>query len=67
MSNGSVLVMGGEVGPNGAPSPSLEVLPAILGGPTLLFLDWLNSTYPNNLYPFLHVLQSGLIFAGPSK
>ena len=34
MSNGSVLVIGGENGPNGAPSPSLEVLPTILGGPT---------------------------------
>ena len=67
MSNGSVLVMGGEIGPNDAPSPSLEVLPTILGGPTLLFLNWFNLTSPNNLYPFLHVLQSGLIFVGPSK
>ncbi|KAH8989428.1 copper radical oxidase [Lactarius akahatsu] len=64
LSNGSVLVMGGENGANGAPSPSLEILPRIPGGNTQVFLDWLNRTDPNNLYPFLHVLPSGLVFAG---
>jgi hypothetical protein len=29
-----------------------------------VFLDWLNRTDPNNLYPFLHILPSGRIFAG---
>ncbi|KAI9457229.1 copper radical oxidase [Lactarius psammicola] len=27
-----------------------------------VFLDWLDRTDPNNLYPFLHILPSGLIF-----
>ena len=66
MSNGSVLVMGGEVGSNGWPEPSLEILPTPAGGDTWLFLDWLNRTDPNNLYPFLHVLPSGRIFVGAS-
>ncbi|KAH9020918.1 copper radical oxidase [Lactarius hengduanensis] len=64
LSNGSVLVMGGENGANGPPSPSLEILPRIPGGDTQVFLDWLNRTDPNNLYPFLHILPSGLVFAG---
>ncbi|KAI0667510.1 hypothetical protein C8Q78DRAFT_1105323 [Trametes maxima] len=64
MSNGSVLVVGGEVGSNGAPEPTLEVLPTPVGGPTFLFMDWLNRTDPNNLYPFLHMLPSGNIFVG---
>ncbi|KAI0764219.1 hypothetical protein BD413DRAFT_483077 [Trametes elegans] len=64
MSNGSVLVVGGEVGSNGAPEPTLEILPTPEGGPTYLFMDWLNRTDPNNLYPFLHMLPSGNIFVG---
>lgn len=59
MANGSILVVGGEQGSNGAPTPSLEILPTV--GPTL-FCDWLNRTDPNNLYPFLVVLPSGGIF-----
>lgn len=64
MSNGSVLVVGGEIGSNDRPEPTLEVLPTPEGGPTYLFMDWLNRTDPNNLYPFLHMLPSGNIFAG---
>ncbi|PIL32445.1 hypothetical protein GSI_05147 [Ganoderma sinense ZZ0214-1] len=64
MPNGSVLIVGGEVGSNGAPEPTLEILPTPQGGPTYLFMDWLNRTDPNNLYPFLHVLPSGNIFVG---
>ncbi|KAF7792196.1 hypothetical protein EIP86_003229 [Pleurotus ostreatoroseus] len=64
LSNGSILVVGGEIGSNGAPEPSLEILPTPAGGPTWLFLDYLNRTDPNNLYPFLHVLPSGRIFIG---
>ena len=69
LSNGSVLVMGGEDGPNaiGAPNPTLEILPRIPGGDTQVFLNWLNRTDPHNLYPFLHILRSGLIFVGSSK
>ncbi|KAH9004837.1 copper radical oxidase [Lactarius deliciosus] len=64
LSNGSVLVMGGENGAGGAASSSVEILPRIPGGDTRVFLDWLDRTNPNNLYPFLHILPSGLIFVG---
>jgi hypothetical protein len=67
MANGSVLVMGGETGSNAPANPTCEVLPRIPGGDTQVFLDWLNRTDPNNLYPFLHVLPSGKIFAGEFK
>jgi hypothetical protein len=60
MANGSVLVIGGEEGSNGAPVPTLEILP-YTGGPPL-HMDWLERTDPNNLYPFVCVLPSGGIF-----
>lgn len=56
--------MGGETGANAPANPTLEILPRVPGGSTLLFLDWLERTDPNNLYPFLHVLPSGRIFVG---
>jgi hypothetical protein len=59
MANGSILIVGGEEGSNGAPVPSLEILPKV--GPTL-YCDWLKRTDPNNLYPFLVVLPGGGIF-----
>ena len=64
MVNGSILVMGGEEGSNGAPVPSLEVLPLPAGVPegTTLYCDYLNRTDPYNLYPYLAVLPSGGIF-----
>jgi hypothetical protein len=64
MANGSVLVVGGETGSNAPANPTLEILPRTPGGSTLLFMDWLQRTDPNNLYPFLHVLPSGRIFVG---
>ena len=64
MANGSVLVVGGENGSNGPPVPSLEILPTPPGGDTVLFMDWLNRTDPNNLYPFLVVLPGGGVFVG---
>ncbi|KZT66328.1 copper radical oxidase [Daedalea quercina L-15889] len=64
MSNRSVLVVGGEVGSNGAPEPTLEILLTPTGGPTYKFLDYLNRTDPNNLYLFLHMLTSGRVFIG---
>ena len=64
LANGSILVMGGEQGSNGFPEASLEILPPIEGGPTWVFLQYLNNTDPNNLYPFLSVLPSGNIFVG---
>lgn len=59
MTNGSILVVGGEDGSNGAPTPSLELLPPT--GPTV-YCDWLDRTDPYNLYPFLAVLPGGGIF-----
>jgi hypothetical protein len=38
-----------QIGSGGEPEPSLEVLPQVAGGPTWLFMDWLNRTDPNNL------------------
>ena len=60
MSNGSILVVGGEEGSNGAPVPTLEILPRV--GP-VLFMDWLKRTDPNNLYPYLTPLPGGNILA----
>ncbi|KAH7126789.1 hypothetical protein B0J11DRAFT_526490 [Dendryphion nanum] len=59
LANGSLLVIGGEQGSNGAPTPSLEILPKV--GP-VVYCDWLNRTDPNNLYPFMAVLPSGGVF-----
>lgn len=60
MANGSILIIGGEEGSNSAPVPSLEILP--FTGTPPLFMDWLQRTDPNNLYPFAAVLPSGGIF-----
>ncbi|KAJ7785161.1 galactose oxidase [Mycena maculata] len=60
--NGTVMVIGGETGSNGPPEPNVEILPTPAGGDTTVFLDWLNRTDPNNLYPFVFVLHSGNIF-----
>ena len=60
MSNGSILVVGGEIGSNSDQQPNLEILPPTGGG--LVFLDFLNRTNPNNLYPFLAIMPSGGIF-----
>lgn len=59
MANGSIAVVGGEDGPNGKPIPTIEVLPKV--GPPL-YMDWLERTDPNNLYPFMTVLPGGGIF-----
>ena len=51
MANGSILVVGGEVESNGAPVPSLEIIPKPAGVTSPLYCDYLNRTDPNNLYP----------------
>lgn len=66
MANGSILVIGGETGSNAAPQPNLEILPKPEGGDTVVELDWLARTDPNNLYPFVFILPSGKIFIGMS-
>ena len=58
LTNGSILVIGGENGSNGPPEPTLEILPRPAGGDTTVYLDWLNKTDPYNLYPFLHILPT---------
>ncbi|KKA28638.1 hypothetical protein TD95_001872 [Thielaviopsis punctulata] len=63
MTNGSVLVVGGEDGSNGAPVPSIEILPNPHNWAPIE-KEWLRDTDPNNLYPFLFVLPSGNIFVG---
>ena len=64
MPNGSILVVGGETGSNAPPEPTLEILPKPVGGNTTVYLDYLQRTDPNNLYPYLLVLPSGRIFIG---
>jgi len=59
MTNGSILVVGGEDGSNGKAVPSLELLPP--AGPAV-DCSWLAESDPYNLYPFLAVLPSGGIF-----
>jgi len=66
LANGSVLIMGGQIGSNDRPEPSLEILPKPDGGDTTVFLPWLQRTDPNNLYPFIVVLPSKNIFVGES-
>jgi hypothetical protein len=67
LSNGSVLVIGGETGSNAAPQPNLEILPKPDGGDTVIDLPWLQRTDPNNLYPFVFILPSQNIFVGRSQ
>ncbi|PVH72774.1 copper radical oxidase [Cadophora sp. DSE1049] len=59
MANGSILVVGGQEGSNGAPAPTLEILPRAGG---VIYCDWLKRTDPYNLYPYLAVLPSGGVF-----
>jgi len=58
MANGSILVVGGEIGQNAAEQPNLEILPRTGGG--TVELDFLQTTYPFNLYPFIIVVPSGI-------
>ncbi|RDW66140.1 E set [Coleophoma cylindrospora] len=58
MTNGSILIMGGEIGSNSAPSPSCEILPPPAGGYSK-YLEWLDRTDPDNLYPFMYVMPAG--------
>ncbi|KAJ2932171.1 hypothetical protein H1R20_g4934, partial [Candolleomyces eurysporus] len=62
LSNGTILIMGGQIGSNDRPEPSLEILPKPAGGSTVVHLDWLERTDPNNLYPFIVILPSTNIF-----
>ncbi|KAH6711606.1 hypothetical protein BKA61DRAFT_554745 [Leptodontidium sp. MPI-SDFR-AT-0119] len=72
MANGSILVVGGEIGQNAAEQPNLEILPptgvkdaSTTSGysNTTVYLDFLDRTAPFNLYPFIVVLKSGIFIA----
>jgi hypothetical protein len=58
LTNGSIMVIGGETGSNASPTPSIEILPPPVDGYEK-YLDWLDRTDPYNLYPFLFVLPTG--------
>ena len=58
------MVIGGETGSNAGPQPNMEILPKPAGGDTVIFLEWLNRTNPNNLYPFVIILPSTHVFVG---
>lgn len=70
MANGSILIVGGEIGQNDAEQPTLELLPAT-GVPTTTtksgysnttkYLDFLDRTAPFNLYPWITVVPSGIL------
>ncbi|TVY28312.1 WSC domain-containing protein [Lachnellula hyalina] len=70
MANGSILIVGGEIGQNDAEQPTLELLPAT-GVPdtstvsgysnTTKYLDFLDRTAPFNLYPWITVVPSGIL------
>jgi Glyoxal oxidase N-terminus len=72
MANGSIMVVGGEIGSNDAEQPTLELLPAT-GVPqagtvsgysnTTVYLEFLDRTAPFNLYPFVAVVPSGIFIA----
>jgi Glyoxal oxidase N-terminus len=72
MANGSILIVGGEIGQNAAEQPTLEILPAT-GVPdktqssgysnTTVYLDFLARTAPFNLYPFVAVIPQGIFIA----
>lgn len=61
LANGSIAVVGGEIGSNGANQPNMEILPAPPGA-YVINLTILETTDTNNLYPFMYVLPSGRIF-----
>ncbi|PVH81496.1 copper radical oxidase [Cadophora sp. DSE1049] len=72
MANGSILIVGGEIGQNAAEQPNLEILPptgvkdaSTTSGysNTTVYLDFLDRTAPFNLYPFIVVLKSGIFIA----
>ena len=63
LSNGSIILVGGEQYNSGPAQANLEVIPRIPGGSTVLPLEWLLRTEPNNLYPFLLVLPSRNVLA----
>ena len=64
LSNGSILVIGGEIGANDVNQPNLEILPKPDGGDTVVDLPWLDRDDRLESYPHIFVLPSGRLFIG---
>ncbi|KAK8133479.1 glyoxal oxidase N-terminus-domain-containing protein [Apiospora sp. TS-2023a] len=62
LSNGSILVMGGEDGSDGPMVPSAEVVPKPPGVTAVTYLDYLANVEKVNSYPFVAVMPSGNMF-----
>ncbi|KAK8094955.1 fungistatic metabolite [Apiospora hydei] len=62
LSNGSILVMGGEDGSDGPMVPSAEVVPKPAGVTASTHLDYLANVEKVNSYPFVAVMPSGNMF-----
>ncbi|KAI0813023.1 copper radical oxidase [Xylaria sp. FL0064] len=62
LSNGSVLVMGGENGSDGPVVPTCEILPRPAGVTNSTYLDYIENVEKINSYPFMAILPSGDIF-----
>ena len=63
MANGSILTIGGLNTATNVQQGNLEIFPKPAGGDTVVDLPWLGVT-PNDLYPFVTVLQSKRLFIG---
>jgi hypothetical protein len=67
LANGSILVIGGEIGSNDVNQANLEILPRPGGpnaGDTVVDLPWLEDVNELESYPFVFVLPSGRLFVG---
>ncbi|ORY56844.1 uncharacterized protein BCR38DRAFT_355246 [Pseudomassariella vexata] len=62
LSNGSILIIGGEDGSDGPMVPTAEVLPRPAGVTASTHLDYLENVAKVNSYPFVAVLPSGNMF-----
>ncbi|KAH9902185.1 copper radical oxidase [Xylariomycetidae sp. FL2044] len=62
LSNGSVLVVGGEDGSDGPMIPTVEILPRPAGVTNSTYVDYIANVEKINSYPFLAVLPSGNMF-----
>lgn len=62
LSNGSILVVGGEDGSDGPVVPTAEILPRPAGVTNSTYLDYLENVEKINSYPFVAILPSGSIF-----
>jgi hypothetical protein len=67
LANGSILVIGGEIGSNDVNQANLEILPrpgGLNAGDTVVDLPWLEDVNKLESYPFVFVLPSGRLLVG---